>query len=375
MTDADDRCMDRALALAAQGAETVSPNPMVGAVLVGPDGTVLGEGFHRQYGGPHAEVEAVRDAEARGHADRLAEATLYVTLEPCSHHGKTPPCADLVVEKRIPRVVAAMGDPFPEVAGRGFARMREAGVDVTVGVREHAAKRLNEAFVRHVTTGHPLVTLKLAQTLDGRIATTTGDSRWVSSEESRALVHRWRAELDAVLVGAGTARTDDPALTVRHIDGRQPIRIVLDREGTLSPSLRLFADDHAARTIAIVGEGRQPGYADALTEAGGRILQMPERNGHLNLGAVLDALGRGDGLERPVQSVLVEAGPGLATALLAQDLVDRLFVFVAPKVLGTGTPAVGDLGATRMADARTFAESAWEAIGPDLLFRGYLRFV
>ncbi|MEM1118645.1 MAG: bifunctional diaminohydroxyphosphoribosylaminopyrimidine deaminase/5-amino-6-(5-phosphoribosylamino)uracil reductase RibD, partial [Bacteroidota bacterium] len=175
-----ERWMDRALDLARRGAGAVSPNPLVGAVLVGPGGEVWGEGWHGRYGGPHAEVWAVRDAERRGHADRLGEATLYVTLEPCSHHGKTPPCADLVVARGIPRVVVAHEDPFPEVAGRGIARLREAGVDVTVGVRERVARRLNEAFLTHVRTGRPLVTLKTAATLDGQIATASGDSRWVS---------------------------------------------------------------------------------------------------------------------------------------------------------------------------------------------------
>src|SRR5690606_28475973 len=189
----DDALMQRCLDLAARGAGHASPNPLVGAVLVSPDGEVLGEGWHRAWGGPHAEVEAVRDAEARGHAGRLAEATLYVSLEPCSHHGKTPPCTDLVLERRIPRVVVAHEDPFPEVAGRGLRRLRAAGVDVAVGVLAREARRLNEAFLRHVTTGRPLVTLKWAQTLDGQVATASGDSRWVSSEESRALVHRWRA--------------------------------------------------------------------------------------------------------------------------------------------------------------------------------------
>jgi len=376
--------MQRCLDLAARGAGHASPNPLVGAVLVSPDGEVLGEGWHRAWGGPHAEVEAVRDAEARGHAGRLAEATLYVSLEPCSHHGKTPPCTDLVLERRIPRVVVAHEDPFPEVAGRGLRRLRAAGVDVAVGVLAREARRLNEAFLRHVTTGRPLVTLKWAQTLDGQVATASGDSRWVSSEESRALVHRWRAEQDAVLVGAGTARADDPRLTVRHawpgrqpgLEGRQPLRVVLDRVGALPSSLRLFTDGHAGRTVAVVGEAARPGYARALAAAGGRLLRVPERDGHLDLGVVLDRLGAGEGLpegQRPVQSLLVEAGPGLATAFLQRDLADRLFVFVAPKVLGRGTPAVGDLGVSRMAEALTSAEAAWEPVGSDVLFRGYLR--
>ncbi len=371
--------MDRALALAARGAGAVSPNPMVGAVVLGPDGQTWGEGWHGRYGGPHAEVWAVRDADAGGWGDRLAEATMVVTLEPCSHHGKTPPCADLVVERGIGRVVVAQQDPFPAVAGRGLRRMREAGVDVTVGVREAEARRLNQAFRTHVVTGRPLVTLKTAATLDGRVATRTGDSRWVTGPEARALVHRWRAETDAVWVGAGTARTDDPALTVRDAalgpGQRQPLRVVLDRSGALPPTLALFTD-RAAPTLAVVADGVAPGYADALTEAGGAVLAVPARDGHLDLGAVLDALGAGRGLPhgaRPVQSVLVEAGPGLATALLARDLADRLAWFVAPKVVGEGTPAVGDLGTARMAQALAPGDAAWDTVGPDVLLRGTLR--
>ena len=376
--------MDRALALAAHGAGAVSPNPMVGAVLLGPDGETLGEGWHGRWGGPHAEVWAVRDAEHRGHGDRLDQATMVVTLEPCSHTGKTPPCADMIVARGIPRVVVAQEDPFPAVAGRGIQRLRAAGVDVTVGARGAEARRFNEAFRTHVATGRPLVTLKLAATLDGQVATATGDSRWVSSPASRALVHRLRAETDAVLVGAGTARADDPALTTRDVplaDGarqpevgiRQPLRVVLDRTGALPPDLKLFTDG-AAPTLAV--SAVVPTYADALRQRGGAVWQAPERSGHLDLGAVLDRLGAGEGLPagvRPVQSLLVEAGPGLATALLAADLVDRVWWFVAPKLAGRGTPAVGDLRTVRMADALGFAESHWETVGPDALLVGYRR--
>ena len=387
--------MDRALALAARGAGAVSPNPLVGAVLVAEDGeTVLGEGWHGRYGGPHAEVWAIRDADRRasgadaptgaasgargekGAAD-LTRATLVVTLEPCSHYGKTPPCADLAIARGIPRVVVAHEDPFPEVAGRGIARLRAAGADVTVGVRERKARRLNEAFLTHVRTGRPLVTLKWALTLDGQVATAEGDSRWITSGAARALVHRWRAEADAVLVGAGTARADDPALTVREwplAEGqRQPLRVVLDREGALPPTLALFTDEHAAETVAVVSPEAAPAYAGDLAARGGRVLRVPLAGGHVDLGALLDALGAGHSLERPVQSVLVEPGPGLATAFLRGGLADRLFAFVAPKVVGAGVPIAGDLGTERMADALVFEESAWETVGPDALLRGYLR--
>ncbi|MGB3544736.1 bifunctional diaminohydroxyphosphoribosylaminopyrimidine deaminase/5-amino-6-(5-phosphoribosylamino)uracil reductase RibD [Rubrivirga sp.] len=369
--------MARAIEIAQNGAGAVSPNPMVGAVVLGPDGQIWGEGWHGRYGGPHAEVWAVRDAERHGHAD-LEDATLVVTLEPCSHWGKTPPCADLVIERKIPRVVVAHRDPFPAVAGRGIERMRAAGVDVTVGVGEASSRAMNAAFLTHVATGRPLVTLKTASTLDGQVATSTGDSQWITSPPSRAMVHKWRAETDAVLVGSGTARADDPALTVRDValeaGQTQPLRVVLDRTGSLSPSLTLF--DGSAPTLSVVGLEVEPPYRGRLIEAGGTILEVETVDGHLDLGAVLDALGAGAGLPegvRAVQSVLVEAGPGLATALLRKDLVDRLRWFVAPKLVGRGTPALGDLEVAKMTDALEGADVSWEPIGPDVLLRASLR--
>jgi diaminohydroxyphosphoribosylaminopyrimidine deaminase/5-amino-6-(5-phosphoribosylamino)uracil reductase len=370
--------MKRCLALARQGAGLVSPNPMVGAVLVAPDGRVLGEGAHRSYGGPHAEARALQSAEQQHGPDALRDATLYVNLEPCSHHGKTPPCTDLILEKGIPRVVVGTVDPFPRAQGRGIRQLREQGVDVEVGVGEHACRRRNEAFFHHVETGRPLVTLKIAQTLDGRIATRTGDSQWITGEAARTLVHRWRAELDGVLVGTGTVESDDPRLTVRHVDGPQPLRLVLDREGTLSPDRTLFTDSHADATVAVVGENRsRPDYADPLTDAGGTLLRSPETDDdHLDLPALLQRLGTDAGRDaEPLQSLLVEAGPGLATALFRQDLVDRFFCFVAPKVVGDGIPALRDLGITEMDDALTFAEQEWKTVGTDVLLRGYRRAV
>jgi diaminohydroxyphosphoribosylaminopyrimidine deaminase / 5-amino-6-(5-phosphoribosylamino)uracil reductase len=367
-----ERWIARCLTLAARGAGHVSPNPMVGAVLVGPDGAVLGEGWHEVYGGPHAEVNAVRNAREKHSPEVLREATLYVNLEPCSHHGKTPPCTDLILEHGIPRVVVGSEDPFPAVSGRGLQRLRDGGVEVLSGVLEAECHRFNEAFFHHVRTGRPLVTLKVAQTLDGQVATTSGDARWISGEASRRLVHQWRAELDGVLVGSGTARIDDPSLTVRHVEGRQPIRVVLDRGGTLPKGLKLFADAFA--TLAITAPGVRPEYADALEAKGGRILHAPESEGYLDLERVLDRLGREGGREGlPMQSLLVEAGPGLATALFRHDLVDRYFVFIAPKLAGEGIPALGALGVQRMAEAVTFRATAWEEVGGDLLFKGYRR--
>ena len=347
---------------------------MVGAVLVHRDGTVLGEGWHQRYGEAHAEVYAIAEAEQQHGAEALWAATLYVNLEPCNHHGKTPPCTDLILEKGIPRVMVGMTDPFPQVAGQGLARLRTHGVEVTVGVLETTCRRFNEAFGHHIRTGRPLVTLKVAQTLDGSIATASGDARWVSGMEARQRTHQWRAELDGILVGSGTARQDDPALTVRHIEGRQPLRFVLDREGTLPAHLQLFSDTHRHLTTVFIGQDAAPSYADALQTAGGRVVRLPETNGHLDLDALLDWLGREGGHDgNPLQSLLVEAGPGLATALWEQDLVDRYFVFVAPKLIGQGVPMVGNLGFNKMNEALTFAKHTWETVGDDLLFRGYRR--
>lgn len=370
----DERWMARCLELAARGAGRVSPNPMVGSVIVDEEGEILGEGWHEAFGGPHAERRAVADAIKRGNADRLGRAKLFVNLEPCNHYGKTPPCTDIILEAGIPRVVVGTVDANPRVSGAGVQHLRDRGVEVRSGVLEEQSRRLNEAFLHHVTTGRPLVTLKIAQTVDGQVATRTGDSRWITGVEARTLVHRWRSELDAVLVGRGTALADDPALTIRHVEGRQPFRVVLDREGRLPASLRLFHDEHVGKTIAVIGEeAEEPAYGNALRVSGGRILRVPLTENRLDLGRVLDRLGAGSEEVPPIQSVLVEAGPALATALLRQDLVDRLFVFIAPILLGAGTPSVAELDIDRMADALSFAESVWEPVGRDMLLRGYLR--
>ena len=370
--DAYERSMARCLELAARGAGSVSPNPMVGCVIVAPNGTVLGEGWHEKFGGPHAEVRAVYEVVQRHGAGALQSSTMIVNLEPCSHQGKTPPCADLILANRIPRVVVGLTDPNLQVAGAGMRRLRDQGVEVVEGVLAERCARLNEAFLRHTVTGLPLVVLKIAQTLDGCVATAGGDSRWISGEESRRRVHEMRATLDAVLVGSGTARSDDPALTVRSTHGRQPRRIVLDRTGTLPASLKLFSDDHADRTMAVVGEGRRPPYADTLRSRGGTILEIEELDDLLDLRLVLEALGRGSGGVLPIQSVLVEAGPRLATVLVRNGLIDRMHLFVAPILIGVGKRAFGDLGVSRLKDAVSFTETRWEQVGADALFTGFV---
>lgn len=365
------RWMARCLELAKRGAGHVSPNPMVGSVIVGENGTVLGEGWHRAFGGPHAERNAIEAAEKAHGPEALKRATLYVNLEPCSHYGKTPPCSLQIIEKQIPRVVVGMIDPYVRVSGKGIAALKAHGIEVCYGIMENECQRLNRAFTHHLSTSRPLITLKMAQTLDGCIATRTGDSKWISGKAARTLVHQWRAELDAILIGSGTALADDPSLTVRHVSGRQPWRVVLDRSGSLPAQLHLFTDDFAAQTIAITGPGATPAYQQALEAAGGCVLQIPEKDGHLDLNEVLRVLGSPSENRRAFQSVLVEAGPGLATALFEADLVDRLKLFIAPRIIGAGAPTLHDLGIDHMKDARTFTESHWRQVGEDILFEGY----
>jgi diaminohydroxyphosphoribosylaminopyrimidine deaminase/5-amino-6-(5-phosphoribosylamino)uracil reductase len=375
MPEADhERWMAVCLDLAEGGAGIVSPNPMVGAVLVGTDGTLLGQGWHREYGGPHAERHAIQDAERRYGGDALQNATLYVNLEPCVHFGKTPPCTDIILEKQIPRVVVGTPDPYPKVSGRGIDRLRERHVDVTTGVMETECRRLNEAFLHHVETGRPLVTLKLAQTLDSKVAGLSGESRWITGEPARRMVHHWRATMDGVMVGTGTVLQDDPALTVRHVDGRNPVRVILDRRGRLRDDLKLLSEKYAKNTLVFTSHEARPAYEQIFAERGGRIARVSQTDRGLDLGGILEYLGKEGGREgRPMQSLLVEGGPGIAVSLLEEDLVDRLFLFVAPRLLGAGHPAFTDFGPQQMPDALVFADHEWEIVGDDVLFRGYRR--
>lgn len=326
--------MRRALALARRAAGRTSPNPLVGAVVVR-DGRVVGEGYHRKAGTPHAEVHALRAAGA------LAQgATLYVTLEPCDHHGRTPPCTEAILAAGIRRVVTATIDPNPLVAGRGLERLRRAGVEVVTGVLEDEARELNEAFFKYITAGRPLVTYKYAMTLDGKAAARTGASRWISGPAARRLVHRLRAQADAVLVGVGTILADDPELTVRDARGRDPVRVVVDSLLRTPPTARVVAA--AARSGAPTWIATTPAAPAerraALQAAGAEVLVLPARDGRVDLAALMAELGR-----REVTSVLLEGGPTLAAAALDAGLIDRVAAFVCPLLLG-GAEAPGPVG-------------------------------
>ncbi len=324
--------MQRCLELAALGAGSVSPNPMVGCVIVH-GGKIIGEGWHRQYGGPHAEVNAVADAEARGFGALLKESTLYVSLEPCSHWGKTPPCADLIIDRKIPRVVVGCIDSYCEVSGRGVARMREAGIDVTVGMSERECLHFNRRFFTAQTLGRPYVILKWAQTSDGCLDAVRPSAAipaaWMTGEAARILVHRWRAEEDAILVGTRTAEWDNPSLTVRAWQGRNPLRVVLDRHATLSPGLRIFDSD--AKTILFTTAAKKAAAGAAF--AG---------NPNVAIETFDDLSGLLRTLAQPpyrVQSVIVEGGAQVLDAFIGAGLWDEARIFTAPVSLRELYPA------------------------------------
>ena len=352
--------MRSALALAARGLGNVWPNPAVGCVLVR-DERIVGRGWTQPGGRPHAETEALTRA-----GDAAKSATAYVSLEPCAHHGKTPPCAEALIDAGIGRAVVAMEDPDPRVDGGGIDRLREAGIAVEVGIRGEEAAHLNEGFLLRVREQRPLVTLKLASSLDGRIATHTGDSRWITGPEARARGHLLRAENDAILVGSGTALADDPDLTCRlpGLENRSPVRVVLDG------GLRLPAASKLAASAA-----RLPTWVVTLPDAGGDagkalqdlgveiIVAPPGLDGRVDVRAALNELaGRG------ITRLLVEGGGTVAASLFRADLVDRLAWFRAPTVIGgDGTPGIRAFGVDDLATARRFRRTGQELIGQDLL--------
>ncbi len=361
----DTRYMRLALELAARGTGYTSPNPMVGAVLV-KDGRIVGRGYHRKVGGPHAEVEAIRDAgpEARG-------ATMYVTLEPCNHHGRTPPCSEAVLAAGISRVVVAMEDPNPHVTGGGLRRLQDSGIEVVCGVCREEARRLNEAFIKYVRTGLPWVVLKSAMTLDGRIATASGDARWVTGAGARALVHRLRHGTDAILVGIGTVQADDPSLTTRLEEGkgRDPIRIILDSGLKIDPDARVLHLDSDAPTWIVCGPGADQEKMKRLSRTGARCLAVDLDRGRVDLKVLLRRLG-----SEQVTSLLVEGGATVSGSFLASGLVDKVMFFYAPKILGgdDGVPVCRGRGPDKMNDCLPVRNLRLSQVGDDILVEGYL---
>ncbi len=352
--------MARAVALAQRALGRTSPNPAVGAVVV-KGGRVVGEGWTRPVGGPHAEVVALRQAGVRARG-----ATLYVTLEPCAHHGRTPPCIDAVIAAGLARVVVGVGDPNPRVRGRGLRALAAAGIDVTTGVLATEAGAVSAWFRHFIVHGRPYVMLKLAASLDGRIATARGESRWISGPRARRWVHELRNRVDAVMVGSGTVLADDPALTCRVRGGRDPVRVVVDGALRTSPRAGVVRQRSNAPTLIATTERAAAARRRALERAGAEILVVRGPGGHVGLGALLRALAA-----RGIVSVLIEGGGELAAAALRARVVDRLLVVSAPLLLGgDGRPMLGPLGVGRLARAPRMADATWTRLGPDLLVEG-----
>ncbi|WP_174508220.1 bifunctional diaminohydroxyphosphoribosylaminopyrimidine deaminase/5-amino-6-(5-phosphoribosylamino)uracil reductase RibD [Klebsiella oxytoca] len=358
----DEMYMARALKLAQRGRFTTHPNPNVGCVIV-KNGEIVGEGFHYRAGEPHAEVHALRMAgeQARG-------ATAYVTLEPCSHHGRTPPCCEALIAAGVTRVVAAMQDPNPQVAGRGLYRLQQEGIDVSHGLMMNEAEALNKGFLKRMRTGFPYVQLKLGASLDGRTAMASGESQWITSPQARRDVQRLRAQSHAILTSSATVLADDPAMTVRweSLDSdtqalylqdnlRQPLRIVIDSHNRVTPQHRIV--QQPGETLFARTQADDRAWPENV-----RTLQVPEHNGHLDLVLLMMQLGK-----QQVNSIWVEAGPTLAGALLLAGVVDELIVYIAPKLLGNAARGLCALpGLEKLQDAPHFKFNEIRHVGPDV---------
>ena len=356
--------MRKALELAKLAEGRTSPNPLVGAVVV-KDGQIIGRGYHHQAGGPHAEVFALEEA-----GEEACGAELYVTLEPCSHYGRTPPCTKKIIESQIKKVHIAMVDPNPLVAGKGIEQLKEAGIEVEVGILEEEARRLNEVFLKYIVTKRPFVILKSAMTLDGKIATKAGESRWITNEASRAYVHELRDKVDGIMVGIGTVLADDPELTTRlgYREGKNPLRIIVDTKARIPLSAAVCEVNDSKRTLLVVGESADPNKIAKLKKLGVEICAAKEKNGQIDLPALLDTLG-----EREITSILLEGGSTLNGMMLEERLVDKVYFFYALKIFGgwDAPSAIGGAGIGRIADAPVITDYTIQQIENDILMTGY----
>lgn len=365
MHHADPDYMKIALELAEKGRGWTSPNPMVGAVIV-KEGRIVGRGWHEQAGGAHAEVNAIADA-----AGNTRGATMYVTLEPCNHYGSTPPCTKSILEAGISRVVCAMNDPNPEVAGGGASYLASTGIEVETGICENEARYLNEYFVKFSVTGRPFVTLKSAATLDGRIASKTGDSKWVTGKSARRYVHLLRHWTDSILVGINTVRTDDPSLTAR-LEGqrtRDPVRVILDSRLSIPENARILALESSAQTIIAAGGEADPEKTARLEKTGVRVLRLPSSKKGVDLEALISELAK-----MKISSILVEGGSRVSAAFLSAGLVDKICFFYAPKILGgEGIPICSGPAPQLMSSAIPVENIRISRFEHDILVEGYIR--
>jgi diaminohydroxyphosphoribosylaminopyrimidine deaminase/5-amino-6-(5-phosphoribosylamino)uracil reductase len=354
----DRAMMQRCIELARRALGRTSPNPLVGSVIV-KNGEIVGEGFHPGAGQPHAEVFALREAgeQARG-------ATIYVNLEPCNHYGRTPPCSEALVAAGVARVVVGMVDPDPRVSGGGIERLRGAGIEVVVGVEEAACRRLNEAFIHRILYKRPLGILKYAMTLDGKIATISGHSTWVTGKEARSHVHQLRAVCDAVIVGGNTVRLDDPYLTSHHPDAHNPLRVVMTRTFNLPIDAHLWQTADAP-TLVLTEVGANPDLQQQLVKRGVEVVELTPLTPRRVMAYLYD---------RQLSSVLWECGGTLAASAIAEGAVQKVLAFIAPKIVGgkVAPSPVGDLGLATMTDALTLESVSWRQLGADFVVEGYL---
>ncbi len=367
----DFKWMKRAIELALKGRGYVAPNPLVGCVIVSYDNKVIGEGYHEKYGEAHAEINAINSVKDKSD---FVDATMYVTLEPCSHTGKTPSCAKEIVDLPLKRIVIGMEDPNPVVNGSGIEILKNAGsFKVESGCLEQKVSRMNEAFIHYMRFKKPFITLKIAQTADGYVAAPDGNSKWITGEESRKKVHEWRSYYDAVMVGKNTAELDNPKLTVRHVEGRQPLRIVIDGSLGLPEHLNLFCDQHEEKTIVLThNKEKYDKTADSMLQLlqsdyfRGETMLVRNKEGHVDLEHAIELLG-----DKQITSILVEAGSQLASAMIRENLVDKLHLFIAPKLLGGGTRSVVGVGIDRMEEVISLHDVSWANCGSDVLLTGY----
>ncbi|MBS4536146.1 bifunctional diaminohydroxyphosphoribosylaminopyrimidine deaminase/5-amino-6-(5-phosphoribosylamino)uracil reductase RibD [Clostridium sp. D2Q-14] len=358
--------MKRAIELAKKGRGYTNPNPLVGAVIVKND-EIIGEGYHEFYGGPHAEVNAFRNA-----IKDVGGATMYVTLEPCSHFGKTPPCANNIVNKGISKVLIGMRDPNPLVAGKGIEILKNEGIDVEVGILEEEVKKLNEIFVKYITKKRPFCILKTAMTLDGKIATVTGDSKWITNEESRKYVHNIRHHVSAIMVGIGTVLVDNPRLTTRidEKNGLDPIRIIVDTKGKIPLNFKVLNIESDAKTIIATTKYMDEQKIKAIQEKGGDVIITPLKNDRVDIEDLMDQL-----YKMKIDSVLLEGGSTLNYSALEEGIVDKVVSFISPKIIGgqhAKTP-VGGKGKEKIRDAFNLENVSLFRFHEDIMIEGYLR--
>ncbi len=352
--------MRRAIEIAQMGKGKTSPNPMVGCIIV-KNNTIIGEGYHQKAGEPHAEVIALNSAR-----ENVAQSTIYITLEPCAHFGKTPPCVNRIIESHPQRVVIAMEDPNPLVAGKGIQALKSAGIEIQVGVLEAKANKLNEVFVKYITTKTPYVIAKWAMTLDGKIATVSGDSKYISASDSLKFVHQLRAEVDAILVGGKTVAMDNPLLTIRHIEGdyKNPIRLILDTKKPLSDKLNIFKDKGSAHTWIVTTYNRDYPFADKI------IKLDPDEKKYVPLNKLMKELGK---LE--ITSVLIEGGGETLSSAFSQQIVDKVYCFVCPMIFGGKhaiTPVAGDGIAQKVSESVNLKISSVKKLNNDILIESYI---